>query len=736
MKLKVLLGTASVGTMMALATGTAVAQVAPSAPPPAAESEAPASNEMDDIVVTAQRRAQSLQDVPVAATAVSGQELTEKNISSLLDVPAVAPSLFVTTPYGNTGAEITLRGVGAGTFNKNMETTVATYLDDFVLNLSSSKLGQLFDVSRIEVLRGPQGTLYGKNSTGGAINFISRRPDGTSSANGSLTVARFGTYEVELGAQAPLTDELSVRVSGKRRYSDGYSFNTLTGKHLNNADDWAGRIGIRYKTDTIDAYLKGFFDRSNINGVAYYPAGINANGSPRPDNSNPRTGYIPPADIDVVAMQLTPSHVRTHGATLNVDIGLGDLTLTSVSGYLRSKAKYVFDTDGSPVDFVYVDAHTSDGDQLSQELRLASPDTGAFTWMLGASYFHQQQSGGLVGYFRGLGLTTPLEQRFDETTNSIAAFVDGTYRFSNAFELFAGFRLTHDRKRIRQVASGNFVPTVPATFDQSGKDSWTEPTYRIGLNIKPSNDTLLYASYNRGYRAGAYDVGFITNPAQIARAVDPETVDSFEAGLKTTAFDRRLRLSTAAFYTIYKDQQLAVVPPGGICCSLVNAGKSRIMGVELEGLARFSSNFDLNFSGTILDTKYLEFRPNPTTDYSGATLGRTPKFQLRLQPEFRVPLTTGEIFVAPELLVNGKHRVQTVVDAYGRDIQPTYALINGQLGYRSEGGNYSVLLFVKNATNKRYLINLANVGATSINQTFYAAPRTFGITVTGQLDGW
>lgn len=724
MKTSLYLGTAAMAAAMLLAPEIATAQTATD---PAADSSVADDN---DIVVTAQRREQSLLDVPVAATAVSGRELQEKNISSLLDVPAVAPSLYVTTPYGNTGTEITLRGIGAGSFNKNMETTVATYIDDYVLNLSSSKLGQLFDVSRIEVLRGPQGTLYGKNSTGGAINFISRRPDGTTSANGTLTVARFGTYEVELGAQTALSDALSVRVSGKRRYSDGYSFNTFTGKHMNNADDWAGRIGLRYKTDDVDAYLKGFFDRSDFNGVAYYPAGVNADGSPRPDGSNPRTGYIPPADIDIVAMQPSPSKVRNYGATLNLDIGIQDLTLTSVTGYLHSKTNYQFDTDGSPVDYVYIDGHLSNGEQFSQEIRLTSPDSGNFTWILGASIFHQKQDGALIASFPGLGLTTPLDQRFYEKTTSFAGFVDGTYKFNDTIELFAGLRLTHDRKSIRQTATGNFVPTVPASFDESGKDSWTEPTYRVGVNLHPTEKTLIYASYNRGYRAGAYDVGFITNPAQIARAADPEKVDSFEAGLKTRIFDNKLQLSTAAFYTVYKDQQLSVVPPGGICCSLVNAGKSRIFGLEAEAVARLSPNVDINFSGTILDTKYLEFQPNPSTDYSGSTLGRTPKFQLRLQPEFRVPLRGGEIFFAPELLVNGKQRVQTIVDRFGEDIQPTYALVNGQLGFRSDDRRFSALFFVKNATNKRYLVNLANTGITAINQTIYSAPRTFGITLS------
>lgn len=687
---------------------------------------------LGDIVVTAQKRSQTLLSIPVAATAATGEMLAQKGVATLIDLPAIAPSLNVTSAYGNTSPEMTLRGVGAASFDKNVETAVATYVDEVVLNMSTSKLGQLFDLQRVEVLRGPQGTLYGKNSTGGAINFVTTRPDGSTGANGSLTIARFGTYDVSLGAQTALTDTLSVRASGVRRYSDGYSFNTLTGKRLNDANDWAGRLGLRYEDAGVDAYLKVFFDRSTTNGVAYYPQGVNADGSPRPNGSNRLTGYEPPADIDVVAASPTPSKVRNHGATLNLDIDLGGVTLTSVSGYLKSKADYRFDTDGSPFDLVDVN-HLSNGEQFSQEIRLASPDGGDLTWIVGAAYFYQKQLGGLVANFPIFGRTTPLDQRFDERTNSYSAFFDGTYRFSDQFELFAGARVTSDHKKIRQTGKGNFVAAVPPTFDQSDSASWTKPSYRVGVNFKPAEGTLIYASYNRGYRSGEYDVGFITNAAQIATPVNPEYVDSYETGLKTSAFDNRLRLSTAAFYTVYRDQQLSITPPGGICCSRVNAGKARVFGIEVEGFARFTDNFDLNFSGTLLDSKYLEFRPSATQDFSGAPLGRAPKYQLRLAPEYRYPIASGEFFLSPEVQFTGKQRTQTVVDAYGQDIQGEYTIVNGQLGYRDAGGQFSAFFFVKNATNKRFMTYFANVGATAINQVFYAPPRTFGVTLTGNF---
>jgi len=290
MKRKFVVAVGLMSATSSMASGAAsaapVAEAAPSQPNASVDPK-PATADSDaglgDIVVTAQRRSESLQRVPLAATAISAVQLQQKGVTSLLDIPNVAPNLNIETPYGNVAPEITLRGVGSASFNENTETTVAIYLDDVVLNAPSTKLGQMFDLSRVEVLRGPQGTLYGKNSTGGAINLVTRRPDGTTEVDGAVTVARFGTYNVNLGAQTALSENLSVRIAGNRQYSDGYAFNTLTNQHLNNLDNWGVRLGARYKSPGVDIFVKAFFDDSKSNGAIMYPQGVNADGSPRPD---------------------------------------------------------------------------------------------------------------------------------------------------------------------------------------------------------------------------------------------------------------------------------------------------------------------------------------------------------------------------------------------------------------------------------------------------------------------
>ena len=721
----VLLGGIAAGVLMVTLAGTAHARTAEDPKDQrGTTAQATEGPGMGDIIVTAQKRSQTLQSVPVAATAVTAEALQQKNVVSIVDLPKLAPSLNITTPYGAVGPEITMRGIGTASFNQNTETTVATYMDEFVLNVPSSKLGQLFDLERVEVLRGPQGTLYGKNSTGGAINFITRRPTGATGGDGSVTVERFGTYDVRLGFQTALTDKLSVRVSGARHYSDGYAFNTLDNRHLNNADNWAGRIGIRYKDDGIDLYLKGFYDSEKTNGAIYYPQGVNAAGAPTPNGVNPLTGYVPPANIDVAGSQPSDNRANNTGVTLNADIAIGKLTLTSVSGYLHSFGFLSFDADGSPFDLIN-DTQTSKTDQVTQEFRISSPSDDRFTWIAGASFFYQNQDIRIPVNIPLFGLPT-IPQHFHEKSRSFAGFVDGTFKLTDRLEIIAGVRLTSDHKEFQEDASFSLV----GPFTLTDSHTWTKPTYRAGLNYHLGR-TLLYASYNRGYRSGAYDTGFITSPAQLGRPVNPEYVNSYEAGVKTTAFDRYLQIAVAGFYTQYIDQQLPIVPPGGICCSLVNAGKSRVFGVEAEGVIRVTPNFEINFSGDAIDSKYLNFSPGPSISYAGYVLGRAPTYELRLAPEYRYPVGSGQFFLAPEVQFTGKQRVQTMVDAFGQDIQRPYTIVNGQLGYRAANGKFSAFVFVKNATNKRYLTYFANVGATMVNQVYYAAPRTFGITLTG-----
>ncbi len=695
-----------------------------------APQEAPSGDVViEEIVVTAQRRAENLQKVPVAATAFNAAALLENNVRDLKDLGFLAPSLKIDTPYGNTSPNITMRGVGSANFNQNVESTVALYVDELVMNPSSSKLGQLFDLERVEVLRGPQGTLYGKNSTGGAINYVTRKPSGQTHADFSASTGSFGEYSLAGAAETAINDSLSVRVAINRRYRDGYVFNKFTDSHLKDEDNLGARISFRYQRDGVDANLKLFGDRSHTQAFYINTRQVNFDGSPRADNSNPLTGYIPPADIDVASFdQPNKSNVDNHGGALNIDIPVGTMTLTSISGWLNSRAKISLENDGSPFPLVATGPFDNWTNEFSQELRLSSSKDSVLSWIAGVSFFHQKlkiQDAYLLTY---VGLP-PVNTLNNEKTTSIAGFVDGTWRISDAVSVFAGVRVTSDKK--------SFTADVPFSLigPVSSADSkrWTEPTYRVGINLQATPTTMVYGSYNRGYRSGGYDTGFLTSPDQL-KAVNPEFVDSFELGSKSTLFDRRLRLNTAAFYTLFKDQQLLIQrsDPGSICCSFTNAGRARIYGFEVEATARVNNYLDVNLQGTVLRATYQEFKSG-TNDFSGEMLSNVPRYQLRIGPELHLPYASGEFFLSPEVSATGRTRVWATPDALGRDMQAAYTVVNGQAGYRFPDDRYTVFAYVKNATNKRYLLDGGDFTTFGFIQETYSEPRIFGLSVSARF---
>jgi len=687
------------------------------------EMEGSVGTRLEEIVVTAQKRSESLQEVPISASALSGEAMTTRGINDIRDLASgLVPSLRIDSAFGNTNPKLSLRGVGSTSYTQNTESSIAIYLDEFVLNPQSAKLGQMFDLERVEVLRGPQGTLYGKNSTGGAINFISRRPDGDYAFDMSATVARYGEYSFEIAGEAPVTESLSFRAAIKRRSRDGYGFNRLTGDDVFDIDDLAGRLGVRFQNDSVDAYIKVFGDRARGEGYYMQGLGINFDLSPRPSGDNPITGYAPPGNIDVVDSNRQINDVDNYGASANVDIVLDGMIFTSITGYLNSETHILSDSDASPFDLLTADIRAP-AEELSQEFRITSDTNSRLSWIAGLSMFYQTLKVSEATSFSAVGIPS-IDSYFHEKSTSLAGFFDATLELPKGVSLFSGVRLTTDKKTFDTSSRVSFV----GPYDLKLKKRWTEPTYRAGVHKKFDNDLMLWGSYNRGYRAGGFDGGTIVDLSQF-ETFDPEFVDSYEVGLKTSFFDQRLRFSVNAYYTIVKSQQLPVLrEEAALCCSIVNAGRSRIYGLELEGDALFSDNFNLQFQGSVADGKYTDF-VSGENDYSGMKVSNLPRYEFRLSSEYRIPVTQGDIFVAPEVVFVGKARRGTDFDPFGRDVVNSYELVNGQVGYRTSDGRMSTFLFVKNLTNKRYLTDYLNVGDFGLTQLFYAEPRTWGITV-------
>jgi iron complex outermembrane receptor protein len=353
---------------------------------------------------------------------------------------------------------------------------------------------------------------------------------------------------------------------------------------------------------------------------------------------------------------------------------------------------------------------------------VTSPDTGAFKWIAGGNFFHKS----LDTYDAYNLFQTPLiVERDYEHTTSYAGFFDATLKLSAGFSVIGGVRLTHDEKRMRFLSADL---SLIGPFDTTSSDSWIEPSYRGVLNYQLDPYTLLYASYNHGYRSGAYDNGLKSSPQQLNPA-NPEFVNNYEVGAKTTLFDQRLRLSSAFYYMRFTDMQLdALAPiPGAICCNIVNAGVSRVYGAEVSGTALVSRDVSLNFVGTYSNAKFLQFNDDGV-NYAGVRLGNIPTYKIRISPEYRMPYNNGNFFISPDATFVGPNRVHTIPDPYSRDIQKAFAILDAQAGYRED--KWSVFGWVKNATNYRVLTGTDLETFFGYMNRIHGPPLSFGITVT------
>jgi iron complex outermembrane receptor protein len=689
--------------------------------------EDPADDDkLGEIVVTAQKRTENLQKVPIAATVLGSEILRQKGFVQLSDLAPLVPGLNIFSGQSYGFPQFTLRGVGSGSYNQNANSVVGVYLDEFVLDSPTSQQGQFFDLQRIEVLNGPQGTLFGKNTTGGALNFITRKPDGTTAADLAVTVGRWGELDLSGGAQTAITDRLSIRVAGNRNYSDGYGYNSYLGKRVDKTDNWGARVGVAYQSDDVDAYLKLYAD--DMNAAQQYSVNIGqdpATGLITPDNSNPVTGYIYPTEKDVYGGNGYSIDTRNRGATLNVNYHVGDYTISSVTGYVVSKSHVTADYDESPFRLSDSLDNSLTSRQFSQEIRLSSSDEGNFSWIVGGNFFHKRfLLHNLTDLSDAFGVP-PIGETDRERTTSFAGFVDGTLKLGSGFSVTGGIRLTHDQKSMFFLGP-DFQLIGP--FDVKSKKGWTEPTYRAILNYQLDPDTMLYASYSHGYRSGAYDVGLKSSPYQLT-PVNPEFVDNYEVGAKGTLFDNRLRLSTAFYYMRFKDQQLSTLAtePGSLCCNLLNAGQSRVYGAELQITARPTPNLTFSLLATVSDGKFKEFYNGPLS-YAGQKLPYLPDFKVRFSPEYRIPHGNGGFFIAPDITVTGKARNNVTPNIHGYDIQKTFAMIDAQAGYRAD--MWSIFGWVKNATDYRNLTNYGPAEFAGFSGLYYGPPRSYGLTAT------
>lgn len=702
-----------------------------------------------DIVVTAQRRSQNVQSVPIAIAAIAGEGLQEAGIRDPRDLTTLVPSLSMQAGTAVTTTSLFIRGVGIGDFNSNTTGAVGVYVDDVFLGANAGKLFNIFDSEGIEVLKGPQGTLYGRNTTAGAIRFSSRKPTNELAVNGSLLYGRFDELRLEAGVGGPIAkDLLKARLSGFYNRRDGTTLNRVTGHHVNDIDVWAAR-GILDFTPSDDVLFRlsvhGGANRGGARQFQHRGQGVDFFGNPAflPDGTPlDGLGYAD-TDNDVYAGDYDiegQERVDVFGASLTGEFKFGDLTLTSISAYEKVNRVTVEDTDTSPNDIVNA-LYSDRPRQFSQELRLASGTGGTVSWIVGGYYFHDKLT--TASYFdllRALRDPTAPMNGFDpansigllrypyvQKTNSLAAFGQADIKLTDRLTATLGLRYSTDKIDFDFSSffdeEGFIVPLLD--IDQSKR--FRDLSWRAALAYR-GDDVLLYASASKGYNSGGFAGGAATDPLQL-QPFGSETLYAYEAGFKSDLFDRRLRFNASAFYYDYRDLQVFVFDTSATVPvqRKLNAGNARILGLEAELTAKPVEPLELFAAASFLDSEYKDFAGLAGANFEGNRLVNAPSFALAAGATLTLPVgNTGSVRAHVDTSYTSK--IFLYPDNLPSNAVGNHAQLNARLAYKPQDDRYEIALWGKNLTGTKYLTALFPV--ITQDQLNYNDPKTYGIELS------
>ncbi|MHA3791126.1 TonB-dependent receptor [Sphingomonas sp. YL-JM2C] len=695
--------------------------------------------DVNDIIVTATRRSERLSDVPIAVSAFSQESLTNARVENTIDLANVTPGLAVAKQAG--GQIIFLRGVGSADGTAGQEAAVATYIDGVYIAAAKMGFSALNNIDHVEVLKGPQGTLFGRNATGGLIQIITRTPTHTPTVEGSLSYGNYDTVAGKLYASTGLTDAIAMDVAvALQRQGDGYGTNLTTGRDVGIEEYSVVRSKLVFdNAGPVRAVLTGDYSKnmSRSDARVAVPGVVNLDGA--------RT----PAGFWDTNTGVDPLYVaKGWGVSARIDAELSDkLTLVSISAYREGKARQRFDNDLSVTSAT--DVQTNElFKTFTQEIQLQSAADGPFTWILGGFYmkdrngFRDPVGLGLFGtsFGGGVGISNVVR------TNSYSVFGEGTYALTDQLRLRAGARYTIDKRRLTgttfrfAAADGTvvtrrpFTPPTPisATPVVPKEATFKDPSYRVVLDYKPSDNVLLYTSYSRGFKSGSFNATSGTAPS-----FEPETIDAIEIGAKGS-LSRAFRFGIAGYHYWYDDLQLPV--SNGTSIQTSNAAKSKIYGIDLDMQLSITREWSVSLGGAWTHARYTSYPSAqcterlPTTrnrrfrcDVSGNAVARTPEYSFTAGGNYTLKTEAGTFSANGTLAYNDGFPW----DADNRLRQDAYWLLSGQIGWRSPSDRWGVNLFGRNLLNTRYSVYESAVDFG--DQRSVAPPRTYGVELSWKL---
>ncbi len=736
----------------------------------------PASLVLEEVIVTATKREQSLRDVAIAVTALSADLIQESHIQSAEELAYLVPSLNLQKGGNADNTSFSIRGIGTQSFSSAIEPSVSTMLDGVVMGRSGQAFMQLLDIERIEVLRGPQGTLFGKNSTGGVVHLITQNPSDEFSGEVMGSVISEDEYRAGLTVSGPISDDLGYRFSATGTDLGGYIRNAYDGNKLNGEDSWSVRGKLRwFPTESLELkWTSDFSDRScdcsasPVRSLEAY-GGNDAQAADILANLAPVT---PGDENEVVNINKLPfSKSRSWGHSLEANWDMGDYVLTSITALREFEVSGFNDPDSQPTDFRAFDQFGfTETEQFTQELRLLSPTEGSLTYVAGLFWFDQKLTRNFRRHFEIIsGFPGDAVADFQVETRNWAVFGEATWQIVDDWRLIFGARYTEDELEFSfaRTLEGQQIGLPPPVELTRGDTDENDLSGKIALQWEYSESGMTYVSYTQGYKGPAFDMTFGTDPVGLP-PVAPEVSDSWELGLKTTLLDGRVQLSAAVFHSVYDDFQAqsffdpdGVPPecpddspncnegddPGGFI--LINAGEVSSQGLELDFLAQISENLRMSGGFAIIDASiddypagqcsggqvFREFngcsRTNSLQDLSGGDLPFSPDWKASLTASYAIPFDgdfnmtlRGSVRAQDDVLYSLSQDEFTEADGY--------AIFDAALVFRGQRDTWDATVFVKNIADKFHELSIQannfNILPNGYNHRFAKqARRTYGV---------
>ncbi len=734
---------------------------------------------LEEIIVTATKREENLQDVPVAITALSASAMREAQIHSSEQLTFLVPSL--TLQQGNDANEssFNIRGIGTQSFSIGTEPSVSTMLDGVVMGRSGQAFMELMDIQRVEVLRGPQGTLFGKNSTGGVVHIITQQPTDEPSGEVMVSAQTSEEYRAGFTVSGPLTDELAYRLTASGTDVDDFTKNYFDGNDYNGSHRWTVRGKLRWEpTEDLELNFSSDYSDSECNCTVAPLRSIepwDGNEAQVQKILDLIAPVVPSDDnTDVNINRIPKTKSSQWGNALEVNWALGDYTLTSISaarGY-KIDGSGADDYDGQPITVIGLE-QTGDTkqDQYTQELRIASPDDDKFNYVAGLYYFDQQVDENFqrtldIGV-RPIGVGTA---SFNANTTNWAAFGEAVWAFHESWRLIFGGRYTEDEVSYKFQRTREGLPIgLPApALPFKGSTSENNFSGKLAVQWDFSDEGMTYLSYAQGYKGPAFDLTFETLPAlpgskeEQVEPVDPETSDSWELGMKSTWLDGRVMLNAALFYSVYDNFQaegffdpdgLPDCPPDNLTCDptddpgafiLINAGKVTTQGLEVDFQAQVTENLRVTGGLAYIDAKIDEYPDGPCSngqtyrgecdisqDLAGGDLPYTPKWKGNVTAAYT--WTRASLF---DVVFIGAVRAQDEVQySLAQDeytIGDAYTILDASVVFQDHSEHWQATVFAKNLTDEFYVANIRSMNGNFIPNGYQhtytnLAERNYGL---------